>query len=67
MMEAREYARQLVGKVLYLPAITGTTSRPETHLKIIRIVVDRAGPRRVASTAFASHPTAASPRDARSY
>ena len=44
---SREYARHLVGQVLHLPAVTGTRSRPEMHLKIIRIVIDAADPRRV--------------------
>ena len=43
---SRQHARQLIGQVLHLPAISGTPLRP-MHLKIIRIVIDDADPNRV--------------------
>lgn len=44
---SRQYARQLVGQVLHLPAIRGPMSRRQMHLKIIQIVIDYADPSRV--------------------
>jgi hypothetical protein len=44
---SRQYARQLVGQVLHLPAIPGMTPRRKMHLKIIQIVIDDADPNRV--------------------
>ena len=44
---SRQYARQLIGQVLHLPAISGTTPLRPMHLKIIQIVTDAADPNRV--------------------